>query len=250
MKLDSVVIDNFEILSAVSQPSPMRQISARSHNSLSYRFYGKNLIKCDGKELCSEGGSLTFVPAEIAYTHEVLAPSKQIVAHFTTKESLGDKAEIFTLPARYGIEDAFLDMYKLWEQRPVANSLPAMAAFYSILATLQRNTSPELTREQKLLESSLSYMHKNFREQDFRVNDLYKLAYISPAYYRRVFDKCYGCSPIEYLKNLRINYAKQLLQSGFHTIAEIAELSGYSSYTYFSDEFKKTAGVPPSKYAD
>lgn len=54
-------------------------------------------------------------------------------------------------------------------------------------------------------------------------------------------------SPLKYLNDLKINYAIGLLKTGYYTIEEIADLSGFNDPKYFSTLYKKRFGVPPSE---
>ena len=68
--------------------------------------------------------------------------------------------------------------------------------------------------------------------------------------FRRLFMKIYGITPVQYLKQLRINCAKQLISLGQHSIADAAEMAGFSSTTYFCSEFKKVTGYTSLQYYD
>ena len=58
----------------------------------------------------------------------------------------------------------------------------------------------------------------------------------------------YGISPQKYIINLRIQNAVGLISAGYYSLKEIAYMSGYNDYKYFSVEFKKNMGVTPSEY--
>lgn len=64
----------------------------------------------------------------------------------------------------------------------------------------------------------------------------------------KLFKAEYGFSPQKYIIHLRIQYAKQLISTGYYSVKEIALMSGYTDYKYFSTEFKKQVGVSPSDY--
>jgi AraC-like DNA-binding protein len=51
------------------------------------------------------------------------------------------------------------------------------------------------------------------------------------------------------LLNLRFNYAKSLLRSGYYQIKEIALLSGFNDTKYFRVAFKRQFGITPNEYA-
>ena len=247
LNLDTVVVESLIVIKTNALPRIV-EVAPRGYHSLSFRTKGENIISDGSVVITSNAHTLTFVPQGKSYTHHILTPSEQIVAHFTTKSPIGDDFENFTLPLSCNIEYLFYSLYNCWESGQKETDLQCMSVFYNILALIARNRNTTEEARNQLISESVTYMHAHYRESDFNIAKLYELAHISSAYYRRIFHKVYGCSPVEYLKNLRINYAKQLLNSGYHTIAEVAELSGFSTPTYFSYVFKKMTGCMPSEY--
>ena len=69
---------------------------------------------------------------------------------------------------------------------------------------------------------------------------------------RRVFQKNIqkhtGSSPLDYINDLKIEYAKELIMSESYRMNEIAELCGYYDVSSFSKNFKQTVGEAPSRY--
>ena len=53
---------------------------------------------------------------------------------------------------------------------------------------------------------------------------------------------------VEFVKKLRIEQAKSLLESRRYTVGQIAQMTGFSDEKYFSLVFRKTVGCPPSRY--
>ena len=52
----------------------------------------------------------------------------------------------------------------------------------------------------------------------------------------------------EYLANIRIEAAKDLLLSSDYSMQEVAERCGFADQSYFSNVFKKKTGLSPRKY--
>ena len=73
-------------------------------------------------------------------------------------------------------------------------------------------------------------------------------AFVSKYYLVHAFTKEMGMSPIRYLLNVRINFAKILLQSFNYAIKHISQLCGFNDYAYFSATFRKITGVSPKDY--
>ena len=63
-----------------------------------------------------------------------------------------------------------------------------------------------------------------------------------------MFRAKYGMSPLQYIKNRRIEYAKELILSSMCTIASAGELSGFTDASYFIREFRRATGLTPGEY--
>ena len=71
---------------------------------------------------------------------------------------------------------------------------------------------------------------------------------MSEVYFRRLFKAEFGISPQKYIINLRMQNAVGLISTGYYSLQEVAYMSGYKDYKYFSVEFKRLMGVSPSGY--
>lgn len=99
-----------------------------------------------------------------------------------------------------------------------------------------------------VLKPALDEMNARYTQNGLTVCRLSELCGISETYFRRLFAAEFGISPKEYIIRRRIEYAKRLLSSGQFTVAETAEMCGYSEPCHFSREFKKRAGAPPAEF--
>ena len=70
-------------------------------------------------------------------------------------------------------------------------------------------------------------------------------AFYSKFHFIRVFKSCYGRTPHQYLKSVRIQHAKCLLKKGA-SVSDACYAVGFKSTTAFSGLFKKMTGHPPS----
>lgn len=71
-------------------------------------------------------------------------------------------------------------------------------------------------------------------------------AYISKYHFIRLFKRYYGCTPHQYLTEVRVKKAKILIQNGM-TVRGACFSVGYNSVTSFSSLFKKMNGTAPSR---
>ena len=101
--------------------------------------------------------------------------------------------------------------------------------------------------KENILDITKEYIHNNFSGELY-IEHIATLAHVSTSYLSRIFKKQTGMSPMQYITYLRISTAKQLLKSKRYTVDQIAEMTGFSSPSYFWRIFKNTVGVTPSHY--
>lgn len=80
------------------------------------------------------------------------------------------------------------------------------------------------------------------------VQGLAESLYLNEAYFSRLFKEKTGMSPKQYLLNVRLNRAKELLLATDYPISEISAATGFSDPLYFSKLFFKREGISPSNY--
>ena len=99
----------------------------------------------------------------------------------------------------------------------------------------------------ELIQVSINYIKNNF-ERDISIRDIAKFAFLSPSYFTRVFKEEVGLTPINYLMNVRIERAKELLQGTELKISDIALNVGFSNQQRFNEIFKKHTKMTPTQY--
>jgi len=90
-------------------------------------------------------------------------------------------------------------------------------------------------------------MNEHYME-DITLPMIAKKFYISVSSLTKSFKQITGFSFTEYLNNIRIKNAYNLLDSSHYTISEIAHKVGYNSITHFGRVFKESTGYTPSQY--
>ena len=71
---------------------------------------------------------------------------------------------------------------------------------------------------------------------------------LSPSRLRHLFKSEIGLKPAQYLKRLRIEGARKLLEGSFLRLKEVMPRVGVGDESHFVRDFKKTHGLPPIKY--
>jgi len=110
--------------------------------------------------------------------------------------------------------------------------------------------------ESKKEESSLGIieMAKEFMQEHYSdelsLDEVSKIVNISPYYFSKLFKEETGINFIDFLTEIRMEHAKQLLRESDHSMKEICAEVGYSDPNYFSRTFKKNVGVTPTEYKE
>ena len=92
----------------------------------------------------------------------------------------------------------------------------------------------------------IEFMTEHYHHQ-ITLDTLASSIKISPNYLCTLFKEVTNKTPTEYLLNIRINKAKELLKDGL-SVTEVSSVVGFNDIYYFSKCFKKYSGLSPSQY--
>lgn len=101
--------------------------------------------------------------------------------------------------------------------------------------------------ENRAVAQAIKYMNENYR-QDVSLPSISGEVYMNPAYFSVLFKKTTGKSVVEYLTDIRMVKAKELLKQLDLKTYQVAEAVGYDNAAYFSTLFKKHTGMTPQEY--
>lgn len=92
------------------------------------------------------------------------------------------------------------------------------------------------------------YLQHNYMMYDISLDSISEVLHINASYFSVQFKQAFGVNFVEYLTDLRITAAKELLQDPLRSTAEIAGMVGYDSANYFTRAFKKKVGMTPTEF--
>lgn len=143
------------------------------------------------------------------------------------------------------LKKQFLDAVQVWSGKTALHQVKCKLLCTEILydlllSSLPYNNVPHIQK----LEKTRAYLQDHFRNE-ININALADSVDMSISYYRHLFHQAYGCSPMQYLMDLRIENARDLLLSGEVNVTEAAHLSGFNDIYYFSSLFKRKTGYSP-----
>ena len=116
-----------------------------------------------------------------------------------------------------------------------------------LLLESRAGTEQEVSLDDRL-QLTIAYLTRHYR-QDVKMEKLAEMADMQSSYFSQRFKQKMNKTPIEFLTELRMNKAKQLLlASDGRSIREVARETGYRDEYYFSRRFKEQVGCAPSFY--
>lgn len=113
---------------------------------------------------------------------------------------------------------------------------------------IQKNRANKKDELTQIVLAAVEMIRKEIENVDFNINTIANALYLTPAYFSRVFKRKMGMTCIDFIKNYRINLAKELLQNTDLSIQQISEKTGYATVYYFSQQFKQVTGESPGSF--
>jgi two-component system, response regulator YesN len=101
---------------------------------------------------------------------------------------------------------------------------------------------------QNLIDQAKEYTQEHYQESDISINKVCSHLHISTGYFSSIFKKEVKMTFVNYLIQIRMESAKELLRSTELKSFEIAEKVGYADPNYFSFCFRKLFGLSPKEY--
>ena len=97
------------------------------------------------------------------------------------------------------------------------------------------------------IKAICTYLEENYTQR-ITLEEITQRVGFSKYYGGRLFKQYMGTTIIDYLIQIRISKAKELLSQGEHSIKQISFMVGYRDPNYFTWSFKKATGLSPAKY--
>ena len=216
------------------------EVNARPYAALSFRVSGTGDFEIGKKRFITNPGDVLFLPADTPYKVQY-SISESIVIHLGYCSYTEPENICLIHPSQIGRQ--FRALFEAWKQRHSVNY--AKSVIYSILDDMANDQKTPIV--DTLIANCVQYMEQNFCDSKMDIASLCEYAFISASSLQRGFAKYVGLSPKQYLTQLRMNRALELLSKGELSVREICFECGFTDEKYFSRAFKKKYGYPPSQ---
>lgn len=151
--------------------------------------------------------------------------------------------------AQWGQADAGEDACVWEELEKIATLRGLEASLLSSIRSLKGNAVEKNSMLQKMEEARL-YIRTHCGDQQLSIQTIAAQVYLSQTYLCAVFKKTTGQTINEYVTDIRIEKARELLSTTRMKLNDLATAIGFSDTNYFSTLFKRKTGLTPTEYRD
>lgn len=248
---------------------------------LIYVQEGDLLVWVEGRQYRLNAGEFCLIQPNECHTLEGVTPTITPYAHFdvfygTERNRSTTRFQMGRSPLRYRslvqprlndmpglhipvkfvppnagrFRGTLLNLIGVWQQGDEISHLEsqylATGLLLTLLKTYSRQSSAPVERA-GMLNWVTTYL--SFRLADpVSVAEMAQRAGFSPSHFANLFRKHFGCPPHRYLVCLRLEHARDLLESTTYTLQEIARRSGFANAQHFARTFKQETGETPGAY--
>lgn len=202
-------------------------------------------------------GDLIIYPPERSFAYQLIQEEKMVYLwlHFTgsAAESILKDRGIAMATAYHprGEEELirdFEEIQRLFITRPAFYLEEASARLDQLLSHIARAIcQPENIPSTERIQKSLDYLNRHYAET-LPLELLAGMEYLSVSRYAALFRQMTGLSPQQYLIDLRLRNARELLRATNLSIGEVARSVGYEDALYFSRLFHRHTGQTPREF--
>lgn len=104
--------------------------------------------------------------------------------------------------------------------------------------------------DRDFMERLMAFIETNMSNTDLKVEQIADSMNLSRAAFYNKLKTIAGLSPIDFLRDIRIKRACQLIESGSYTIQQVAFMTGFKDPKFFSRTFRKIMDCSPTEYRE
>lgn len=218
-----------------------------------YVWEGKGQVIHNGTAYAvSRGSCFLFKPQDtVVASQQIDHPLTVTYIHFdSNNEALIDYPDYIQFIKTSYIEVYLTRYIQLLISQEDAYEEEAKLLLSLMLTTMKKQKNPPHINKESELAQVLWDVAAYIRQHPgeiHSIDDLARRAHLSKRYFSLKFKEMIGQTVESYVIETRIDRAAYLLQFGGMSVGEVADLLGYQSIYFFSRQFKKYKGFPPSR---
>jgi len=223
---------------------------AHDATELVYTVRGELAIDCQQKSFPGRDGTLYILPAHVDHNQSSNGPWQTWCILYYDGEHLLPQTprtlDVILVPEVPRFIDELCNLHALKDSvaAPVCEGL--LFALLSRLAEIE-HIRQDIGALHPRLAAAVTFIHEHSTE-NFDADTLASVACASYSHLGALFRERFGCGPLKYQQNLRMELARKLLLNPYLSMDEVARQTGFSDTNYFVRLFRKSNGVPPGQW--
>jgi len=221
-------------------------------SALIIRQAGASVYTIGSKELTVDSNNALFLPAGIDYSLDVEKFGGCTIIEFDAANSPEELSPaLFFVGNDKEITKKITQVYNFWTLKGPAYHSKCLSEIYDVITRISNENAFSLTLAGKygIIHRSVKYIEKNYADQNLYTTELAEMSGIGETYYRNIFIAVFNTPPTKYIRQYRVDKAKELLVNTSASVEEIAEKVGFANSSYFCKVFKSLTGITPSDFA-
>lgn len=197
--------------------------------------------------------TLVFYPPDVIHGEEHFANGRHFLVEVDYKglDKVRDYGAVLSAPVLMGGDTSVwlaARMYREFTERDGFSALVLESISTELLVAASRRPGGRGERKPPpWLERVKEFLRENFSEPP-GLDELAGAVGVHPTHLARVFRQFERCTVGDYVREARINYARQRMVGSNEPLVEIALAAGFADQTHFTRSFKRVTGMTPSEF--
>jgi AraC-like DNA-binding protein len=186
--------------------------------------------------------------------HNALFDFAYLEPFFIATEKLRPKFQLSGIN-QIKVEELLIEMLEEYEEEKKYYEISIKADLLKMLTITARAYEAQkdskdyqlFDKYRNAIDAAIKHIHDNYTEKLY-IEDVCKLAMMSVTYFSYLFKQITGKTFTEYVNDMRVCRAMEMLAGGNLLISEICFSTGFNDATYFNRVFRKKTGLSPTQY--
>lgn len=244
-------IEKPKLLNVIEGPSALNgSFTARPTAALIFKLSGESVYRFDDFSLRLSRGEALYIPKGTRYSYGKVSSedSRYVLINFLAGAA-PQKPEKNRLD---GVLDFEEFCQKLCQQSLLdtpQEQYHTLALFYRALEGIceaEKTAADDDTALQRIAPA-VDYLQDHIYDAALRIGELHTFCGVSDTYFRKLFIAHFGEGPKQYVLQLRLRRARDILAQGeYSTVTQVAKQVGFEDPLYFSKQFRAAYGCAPT----
>ena len=251
---DEWIVTSIDMVVQVGKhPIGMKEFGPRRFHGLVCQLEGVTRYAVEGQApLLHQPEQILYLPQDIPYKVYGVESNLCIAVNFHLLNSPSLPGFIFQ-PRTFTLwRNVFHEILSAWNAQRTGHMTRCRSMLYQMLAMLSEQMAEQGLPQTRLKEIAAvgEYLQSNLSDPDLSIEVAAERVNLSATHLRNQFRQVYGMPPKQYLTNLRLSLARELLVTTSLPVTDIAARCGYDSLYNFSRSFRMATGLSPSAYRE